>query len=143
MMFRQYLGRENMKVFASHAAMYTMLGFAIGFLIFYDMFYYYCAPFNSSLPPWAFVAVLALAGILGCYLYPDIIHVMLSAVLLPALGAVFCFILYVSPAFSPEMVTTSLSDGLFVVAQYIIFDMILAFITVFASGFVSLYFFDS
>ena len=128
---------------ALQSIMYIMLGSVIGYLFFYDMFYYYCAPFNSSLPAWLMVILLCLIGVLACYLNPDIVHLMISVTVLPLLGAFFCYILYICPVFSPDIISAGFSDGVFFVIHYILFDMILAFVVIFASGFLSLYLFDS
>lgn len=142
MKFPFNLDKKFLKDMLPQATMYLMLGTAIGFLLFYDMFHYYCAPFNFGLPSWMLIFSLGFTGALACYLYPDIIHVMVSAVLLPLLGALFCFIIFISPAFSPDIVG-SFSDWFFELARYIIFDMILASVVIFSSGFVSLYIFDT
>jgi hypothetical protein len=106
------------------------------------MFHYYCAPFNSSLPSWLLIIALGFIGVMAGYLYPDIIHVMASTILLPLSGAMFCFILFTSPAFSPDIIGT-FSDSFFELVRYIIFDVILAAVVIFSSGFVSLYIFDT
>jgi hypothetical protein len=136
------LDARALRSLVPQASMYLMLGCFVGFLLFYDAFHYYCEPFKSSLPSWLLVLALGFAGVLACFLYPDIVHVMLSMVLLPLLGAVFCFLLFISPAFSPDIVG-SLSDWLFELARYIIFDVILASVVIFCSGFISLYIFDT
>jgi len=134
--------RKLLKNLLPQAIMYLMLGTVIGFLFFYDMFHYYCAPFNSRLPSTLLILALGFTGVAACYLYPDIIHVMVSMVLLPLLGALFCFMIFISPAFSPDIVG-SFSDWFFELARYILFDMILASVVIFCSGFVSLYIFDT
>jgi hypothetical protein len=136
------LDRKQLKGLIPQAAMYLMLGTIIGFLYFYDMFHYYSAPFNSSLPSWLLILALGFIGVMAGYLYPDIIHVMASAVLLPLIGATFCYILFVSPAFSPDIIG-GFSDSFFDLARYIIFDMILTAVVIFSTGFVSLYIFDT
>jgi hypothetical protein len=134
--------RKLLKGLLPQAAMYLMLGTAIGFLFFYDMFYYYCAPLNSNMPSWLLILALGFMGMIASYLYSDIIHVMVSTVLLPLLGAMFCFLLFISPAFSPDIIG-AFSDSFFELARYIIFDMILASIVIFSSGFLSLYVFET
>ena len=134
--------RMQVKGLFPQAVMYMMLGFVVGFMVFYDTFYYYCVPFNSHLPSWLLVLVIGLTGILACYLYPDIFHVMVTTVMLPLLGAGFCFIMFISPAFSPDIIG-AFSDSFFEMARYILFDMILAMIVIFTTGFASLYFFDT
>ena len=136
------LDARTLRSLVPQASMYAMLGCFVGFLLFYDVFHYYCAPFKASLPSWLLVLALGFAGVLACFLYPDIVHVMLSMVLLPLLGALFCLLIFISPAFSPDIVG-SFFDWLFELARYIIFDMILASVVIFCSGFISLYIFDT
>jgi hypothetical protein len=133
---------KKLRSMAVQTAMYFMLGTFIGFLFFYDVFNYYCEPFTASLPSWVLAVFLLFPGVVACYLYPDIIHVMLSAILLPVSGALFCLLLYISPAFSADIVGT-FSDWLFDLARFILPDVILACVVTFSTGFVSLYVFDT
>lgn len=135
-------GRAKIRDLAAQTAMYLMLGTYIGFLLFYDSFHYYSAPFSSAMPSWLLTLLLLFPGVLACYIYPDIVHVMLSSVLLPLSGAAFCFLLFASPAFSPEIVG-DFSEWFFELARFILPDMMLACVVIFTTGFVSLYIFDT
>ncbi|MDO9537000.1 MAG: hypothetical protein Q7J68_01615 [Thermoplasmata archaeon] len=133
---------EKLRGLLEQSALYLMLGSVIGFLFFYDIFPYFCAPFNSPLPAWALILSLVGIGLLAGYLYTDIVHVLASAVLFPLLGAFFCFIIFISPAFSPDILMTRMSDDFFILARLVMFDMFMTFIIIFTVGFISLYLFD-
>jgi len=124
------------------ASLYLMLGSVAGFLFFYDNFNYYCSPFSFDMPMWALVPAFVLIGLLAGYIYPDIVHVMASAVFIPLAGAAFCFAIFASPALARDIVG-EFSDWLFELAKFILFDLVLACLAIFSAGFVSLYLFET
>ena len=138
--FIKYLtSRDFLKLVAAH----LMLGMFMGYLFFYNVFYYFSAPFDDPISAWVLLLSFGIVGVLIGYLFPDPRIVMASSVTLPMLGAFFCFLIFISPTFSPEIISTNLSDDLFILARLILVNIFLSFLAIFVTSFISLYFFDA
>ena len=136
--FTQWEKKEIMKLVAAH----LMLGVFLGYVFFYDVFYYFSAPFATPMSSWVMVLCYALAGFLVGYLFPDPRIAMASSVVLPMLGALFCFIIFISPTFSPDIISTNLSDDLFIMARLTLISISISFLVIFFTSFITLYIFD-
>ena len=109
MSFSFQITAANIRSFFIQAAMYLMLGSFLGFLFFLNVFPYY-VPFSDSIPIWwIFVLGLIAVGFLAGYLYPDISHVLASAILYPMLATLFCFLLFLSPTLTSDILATNTS----------------------------------
>ena len=137
-LLRRLWSLESVRILAAE----IMLGIFIGYIFFYDIFNYYSAPFNNELPSWALLILLGIAGLLIGYLFPDLRITLASAVALPLLGAFFCFLIFISPLLSPDIISTNISDDIFIFARLVLVDILLSFLVIFTASFVSLYFFD-
>lgn len=124
------------------AGLYVALGMAIGYLFMMTAFPYYCDPFDGGLHPLVFVLAVAGIGFLAAALYPDIAHVLASALLLPLLGAVFMILLLLAPALDPDIVNAGAGEIILEGAKSILGHLALCFPTLFISGFVSMYLFE-
>lgn len=131
--------RDFLKLVAAH----LMLGMFMGYLFFYNVFYYFSAPFDSQISAWVLLLFFSIIGVLIGYLFPDPRIVMASSVTLPLLGAFFCFLIFISPTFSPEIISSNLYDDLFIMARLILVNLFLSFLVIFVTSFISLYFFDA
>ncbi|MFO7619314.1 MAG: hypothetical protein R6W91_06655 [Thermoplasmata archaeon] len=123
--------------------MFLMMGSAVGFLFFYKVFYYFSAPFSADMPMWFMILVLGVMGILGGYLYPDIMNVLAMSIFLPAIGSAVCALISVSPAFSLDLVSSGLADVVFILAKYMIPLILIAFLVFICAGFLAMYAFES
>ena len=135
MNLKQLLARWNLKDMLELTIAYLMLGTFLGYVFFYHIFYYLSAPFNSQVSLLVIVTLYAIAGFIIGYLFPDIRMVIASSVILPILGAIFCFILSISPSLSPDIISSSLSDDIFILARVLIGAVFSAFIIIFLTGF--------
>ncbi len=135
--FSQWDKKEIMKLLAAH----LMLGVFLGYIFFYNMFYYFSAPFDTQISAWVMVLFYAMVGFFVGYLFPDPRIVTASSVILPMLGAFFCFIIFISPTFSPDIISNYLSDDLFIMARLILGNLFLSFLVIFITGF-TMYMFD-
>jgi hypothetical protein len=124
-------------------AMYLMLGFIMGFLLFQKIFPYFSAPIEVGIPTWLFVLFISGIGFAANYLYPDITNVLLGSIALPVLGGIFCFLIYISPALSPDIMSSGLSEDLVYLARLLLFDMLMAFLILIVVGFMTVYLFES
>jgi len=115
-------------------AAYLMLGFFMGFLFFHGIFYYYT--FNDRIPSWFLLLALALVGTVTGYLFPDLKIAILSSVVLPLAGALFCLLLFISPTASRYIVTSNISDGFFILARVLLPYLFLAFLVIFGMSFI-------
>ena len=125
------------------AALYLMVGCILGFLFFYDLFPFFCVPPSRDLPVWLLIITLCALGLAWGYLYPDINQVLTGALLLPALGAIFCFLLNTAPALSPDIVASGLSEDFVGMSFLLMPYMVITFLTFFITGFISMYHFES
>ncbi len=123
--------------------LYLMLGFIMGFLLFQKIFPYFSAPIQVGIPTLLFVLFIASIGFAANYLYPEITNVLLASIALPALGGVFCFLIYISPALSPEILGGGLSEDIVYLARLLLFDMLMAFLILFVTGVATVYLFES
>ena len=137
--FKNLTSRDTLKLIAAQ----LMLGLFIGYLFFYNVFHYFSAPFDNQISAWFLVLSFGVVGVLIGYLFPDPRIAMASSVTLPVLGAFFCFLIFISPTFSPEIMSSNLSDDLFILARLILVNLFLSFLVIFVTSFISLYFFDS
>ena len=131
--------KETMKLIAAQ----LMLGMFMGYLFFYSVFYYFSAPFDSPISAWVLLLFFSIIGVLIGYLFPDPRIAMASSVTLPMLGAFFSFLIFISPTFSPEIISSNLSDDLFILARLILVNIFLSFLVIFVVSFLSLYYFDA
>lgn len=138
-MIKSLTSRDFLKIIAVH----LMLGLFMGYLFFYNVFYYFSAPFDSPISAWVLLLSFSIIGVLIGYLFPDPRIVMASSVTLPMTGAFFCFLIFISPTFSTEIISSNLSDDLFILARLILVNLILSFLVIFVTSFISLYFFDA
>ncbi|MBA3046435.1 MAG: hypothetical protein KKH41_01375 [Candidatus Thermoplasmatota archaeon] len=142
MKWRELDVQEELRKLLPQIAMYLMLGIILGFVFFYDIMPYFCVPAASDFPVWGLVSLLCVLGLVAGYLYPDIIHMLLNAIMLPLLGAVFCFLIYMSPALSPDVVATGIAEEFINMALLLMPYMVISFLTLFTVGFISMYLFE-
>ena len=136
---KNLISRDTLKLIAAH----LMLGLFMGYLFFYSVFYYFSAPFDDPVSAWFLLLSYGVVGALIGYLFPDPRIVMASSVTLPMLGAFFSFIIFISPTFSPQIISSNLSDDMFILARLILINLFLSFLVIFVTSFISLYFFDA
>lgn len=135
--FSQWDKKEIMKLLAVH----LMLGVFLGYVFFYNVFYYFSAPFNTQIASWVLIIFYAMVGFFIGYLFPEPHIVISSSVILPMLGALFSFIIFISPTFSPDIISSYISDDLFMLTRLILGNIILSFLVIFITGF-SIYMLD-
>ena len=131
--------RDSLKIVAAQ----LMLGLFMGYLFFYNVFYYFSAPYDDPISAWVLLLSFGIVGVLIGYLFPDPRIVIASSVTLPMLGAFFSFIIFISPTFSPVIISSNLSDDLFILARLILVNLFMSFLVIFVTSFISLYFFDA
>ena len=134
---------EDLRPHLGQVAMYLMLGMIIGFLYFQKIFPYFSSPVNAEMPTLLFVLFLISIGAVSGYLYPDITNVLASAILLPLLGGLFCFLIFISPTLSRDIMASGLGEDLVLLARLLLFDMLMSFLVIFVAGFGSVYLFES
>ena len=119
-----------------------MMGVFLGFIFFYNVFYYYAFPFDTQLSAWFILLCYALVGFFVGYLFPDPRIALASSVTLPMLGTFFSFLIFISPLFSKDIISNNISDEMFILARLILTSIFLTFIVIFFTSFMTLYFFD-
>lgn len=134
---------EKLRGLLPQMAMCITLGYVLGFLFFYHAFPYFSVPSASSMPAWTLVLALIGIGLIAGYLFPDILQILTGAVMLPIMGALFCFAIFASPVLSPEITAEGLSENLLGLTLMLLSPMIMAFLVIFLAGFASLYIFES
>ena len=141
MNLKQLFDQLDKKFIIKLLAAHLMLGVFLGYVFFYNVFYYFSAPFDTSISSWVMVLFYALVGFFVGYLFPDPRIVTASSAILPMLGAFFCFIIFISPTFSPDIISNYLSDDLFIMARLVLGNLFLSFLVIFITGF-TLYMLD-
>ena len=60
MKLKEYLSQLDKKFIIKLVAAHLMLGVFLGYLFFYNVFYYFSAPFDTSISSWVMVLFYAL-----------------------------------------------------------------------------------
>ncbi len=123
----------------SQTAMFLMLGFILGFLYFCTAFPYACAVPTAGMATLTLIAVAILAGAFVGYMYQDILQLLAGAFALPALGVLFCFALYSTPALSRDISTSGLGEGFLALSLVLMVPVLMSFLAILIAGFISLY----
>ena len=139
---KEFFSQLDKKFILKLVAAHLMLGVFLGYVFFYNVFYYFSAPFDTQISAWVMVVFYAMVGFFVGYLFPDPRILMGSSVVLPMLGALFSFIIFISPTFSPDIISSYLSDDLFILARLIFISFFLSFLVIFFTSFITLYIFD-